>query len=214
MARLDDVKIDESVTVTVADLVTQAVDVVVAVPDMDAEVVDVLEKDDTALVVLVTVPVAEIVDRAEDSELFDDDTVADETVENVAVFIDVALAFGERVHFEVPVMTVETEEEPVADEVIVLMLDNDDDDVPVLITIVPLPVSEAVGETEDENEAENVTRGDRLPEAVCEAEADIDGELEVDHDDCEVPDTVGGVLIEGEGIVDTVTDTDFIKESD
>jgi hypothetical protein len=208
------VKIDESVTVTVADLVAQAVDVVVAVPDKDAEVVEVLEIVDTSLVVLVSVPVAEIVDREEDCELLDEDTVADETGENVAVFIDVALAFGERVSFDVPVMTVETEEEPVADDVTVLMLDNDDDDVTVLTTIVPLPVSEAVGETDDENEAESVTRSDRLPKAVYEAEADIDGEVEVDPDDCEVPDTVGGVLIEGEGIVDTVTDTDFIKELD
>ena len=209
------VKIDVSVNVAVADLVAQAVDDVVAVPDKNAEEVDVLDKDDTALDVLVTVPVGEIVDRKEDSELLDEDTVADETGENVVVFIDVALAFGERVNFEVPVMTVETEEEPVADEVIVLMLDNDDDgDVTVLINIVPLPVSEAVGETEDEKEAESDTRSDRLPKAVYEAEADIDGKLEVDLDDCEVPDTVGGVLIEGEGIVDTVTDTDFIKELD
>ena len=213
VASLVNVDRDERVTAAVADLVAQAVDDVVAVPTTVASVVNEPDSDDITLAVLVTVPATEIVEREEDFELLDEDGVSDETGEDVAVCVDVALALGERVNFDVPVMTVDTEEEPVADAVIVLTLDVEEDGV-IVLSIVLLPVVEAVGETEDEKEADNVARGDRLPEAVYDAEADIDGEVEDERDEREVPDTVAGVLIEGEGIVETVTDTDFIKESD
>ena len=41
-----------------------------------------------------------------------------------------------------------------------------------------------------------------------------DAELEIDRDERGEPVTVGGVLIEGEGIVETVVDRDFKNDTD